>query len=184
MKEIWKDIVGLEGLYQVSNLGKVRSLDRIIEYDKVVNNKRVHMTCHRKGKILSLPINGEGYVQISTCGKPSRVHRLVAQAFIPNPKNKPFINHIDGDKTNNRVDNLEWCTNRENQIHASMVLGHKQGAHQNKPIKCVETGEIFENSFRASEKIGGNRYAANNIRMCASPNHPRKTCCGYHWEFI
>lgn len=179
MQEEWRDIAGLEGRYQVSNLGRVKSLDRE-EYRADAHGG--YATFKYKGKLLSLVKSSKGY-NIVALGKNRpwvSVHRLVAEAFIPNPENKPFINHIDGDRINNRVANLEWCTNQENQLHASRVLGHKQGAYQNKPVRCVETGEVFENSYRAANDI---KYVAGNIRMAASPKYPRKTCMGYHWEF-
>ena len=102
IEEIWRPIEGYEGLYEVSSYGKVRSLDR---YDS-----RNHF---RKGKVLSLVKNKEGYLQVNLCcngkNKMFLVHRLSAQAFIPNPDNLPQVNHKDEDKTNNSVDNLEWC---------------------------------------------------------------------------
>lgn len=176
--EIWKDIAGYEGLYQVSNFGRVKSIDR------VVLQKDAHggyAKFHYKSKILELPINSEGYNQLKLDGKIIRVHRAVAQAFIPNPANKPFINHKDGNKLNNRVENLEWCTNQENQIHASKILGHKQGRHLDRKVRCVETDEIFENSMIAANGI---RHKANNIRAVANHYYGRNTCGGYHWEFV
>ena len=103
MEEIWKDIEGYEGLYQISNLGKVKSIrfnkERLLKYDKSTSYLRIKLC---KDGIET------NYL----------IHRLVAKAFIPNPDNKPQVNHIDGIKTNNSVDNLEWCTASENQTHA------------------------------------------------------------------
>lgn len=108
--EIWVDIEGYEGLYQVSNFGRVRSLDRIGD------NGRIY-----KGVTKALSDNGRGYLQVNLKIKGKQrnlyIHRLVAQAFIPNPENKPEVNHIDGDKSNNFVSNLEWVTHVENVKH-------------------------------------------------------------------
>lgn len=180
MLEEWRDIPGLEGGYQVSNFGRVRSLDRIV-YRKGAHGK---WNFYRyTGRIIKPVKTLQGYLVVPLGKKHpnNRVHRLVASAFIPKIDGKDMINHIDGDRTNNHVSNLEWCTNQENQLHASRVLNHKQGRYQNKPVRCVETGEVFENSFRAAHEC---RYTAGNIRMAANPKYPRKTCMGYHWEFV
>lgn len=181
MQEIWKDIPGYEGLYQASNLGRIRSLDAIIY--RSASRTRNGYYAKKRGKILHLCNGVQGYlvVNLGQRHKNKRVHRLVALTFIPNPGNKPMINHIDGNVKNNNINNLEWCTNQENQIHAVKVLHRSQGEHQNKPVKCIETGEIFINSQRAAR---GNKVTASNIRMCASPKYPRQTCMGYHWEFV
>jgi hypothetical protein len=105
--ELWKDIRGYEGLYRVSNYGRIKSLG---------NDKK------RKEKILTSFINGVGYVliKLSKEGKQynHRLHRLVAEAFIDNPLNKPEVNHIDGNKSNNNISNLEWSTRSENVQHS------------------------------------------------------------------
>ncbi len=107
-KEIWKDIDGYESVYQISNLGRVRSL----------------RDCNQKPreKILSPYKSHNGYLQINLVRREKKstfkLHRLVAQAFIPNPENKPEVNHIDGNKSNNHISNLEWCTHSENMQHA------------------------------------------------------------------
>lgn len=111
--EEWRDVVGFEGLYQVSNLGRVKGLDRLV--DTNINNvdKRIS-----KGKLLKPQFNNKGYKRVNLCKngtfKSVFVHRLVAEAFIPNPNNYPVVNHKDENKQNNCVENLEWCTQKYN----------------------------------------------------------------------
>lgn len=124
MEEIWKDIKGYEGFYQVSNLGKVRSLDRI------VNGNRL------KGKILSQVQDTKGYLflQLSKNGNSKRfsVHRLIAEAFIPRIEGKNYIDHINGIRNDNRIKNLRWCTHQENDSFPLSRLHRSQAAMGNK----------------------------------------------------
>lgn len=113
--EEWRDISDYKGLYQVSSMGRVRSLDRVIH----TSNGR---SIRRKGMILSLPKRPSGYPSVclwkDNASTGFDVHRLVAMAFIGNPENKREVNHIDGCKWNNLVENLEWNTSAENRQHA------------------------------------------------------------------
>lgn len=112
--EIWKDIKGYEGLYQVSNFGRIRSLTRQVE-----NGKGLYV---RNGQEMKQAYSSTGYKIVALCKdgkrKMFKVHRLVAIAFIDNPLNKKEVNHIDGNIENNLMENLEWVTHRENIIHA------------------------------------------------------------------
>lgn len=129
--EIWKDIDGYPN-YQVSNLGRVRSLDRIITTKK-------GMVRNLKGKIMTPnpDLNNYQHLLLSKEGEQSGflVHRLVAQAFLPNPDNKPEINHINTIRTDNRVENLEWCTRKENVNNPLSIKNY----HNRKVVMSDET---------------------------------------------
>lgn len=113
--ENWKTVLGYEGYYEVSDMGRVRSLDRIVNSRPGVKQKlkgRMKIQKRSLEKYFSVTLSMESKT------KHKNVHRLVANAFIPNPHNKPCINHKDGNGFNNKVENLEWCTHHENTVHA------------------------------------------------------------------
>ena len=126
--EIWKDIPGFEGLYQASNEGRIRSLTRQV-YNYI-----------KPGRILKSNIKNSGYLYLSISNgnnkfKHANVHRLVALAFIPNPDSKPQVNHKDGNRLNNNVDNLEWCTAKENINHSLDSRRYKIGLQKKKETR-------------------------------------------------
>lgn len=169
-KEIWKNITGYEGLYQVSNLGNIRVNDR-----RVFNSKCL---CLRKGRILKNNKNGRGYINVSLTkngkSKNKLVHRLVAEAFIPNPKKYLQVNHKNENKRDNRAENLEWCTSSYNVFYSK----HKKC----KKVQQIDfNGKViktFENALDASNSVN---VDVSNIRMCCL--NKRKTSAGYIWKY-
>ena len=150
MEEIWKDIEGFEGLYQVSNLGRVRSLGR-----DIVRRTRYGTMApyHISGKVLK-PLHSQGdycYVHLFDKDGTSinhKVHRLVAKAFVPNPNNLNEVNHIDEDKDNNRADNLEWCKHVDNCNHGTR---NERSAAK----RCIQVEQIVKAG--ASRLIDGEK---------------------------
>ena len=161
MTEEWKDIEGYDGFFQVSNLGRVKS----------AGGQRG--TCYRKERIRSLSIAKDGYVKVRLqCDdkdKTVKVHRLVAEAFIPNPEGKDTVNHIDGDKTNNSVDNLEWIDRSEQMYHA-YKLGLKESRvgsnNSNAKLTDEQVREIRRLYVPQSVEYGtvalGKKYGVSN----------------------
>lgn len=141
MSEIWKDIDGYEGHYQISNYGRVKSLARIRKYK--LNDYAKH-----KERILKLNLTYKGYHSIGLSKNNKRktyfVHRLVALAFIPNPENKPEVNHNDGNKTNNNDWNLKWNTGKENVIHSIKHLKCKRACGEKTAIAKLTEKEVLE----------------------------------------
>src|SRR6185312_10171182 len=126
MNEVWKPVVGYEGTYEVSCCGRIRSIPRMVlgRYGGMVP---------KPGKMLSLKTERNGYIRVCLRRQTGQctmlVHRMVANAFIPNPEMLPVVNHIDGDKANNTAENLEWCTQRQNCHHAlrNSIYEHARG---------------------------------------------------------
>lgn len=157
MKEIWKDIKGYEGLYQISNLGNVKSLERY---------KQNHGVTQLVGeKIKSTRLLSSGYLVTDLYkdnkSKTAKIHRLVAETFIPNPNSKETVNHIDGNKLNNRVDNLEWATHREQNEHFYKTgLKSKESINKtiqsmikstSKQVQCLNTNKVYSSIHEASK---------------------------------
>lgn len=169
MEEIWRPVVGYEGLYEVSNLGRLKSLAR------VVNNNGGDKFL--KEKILKLSYTGtHDYASYRFQGKTYRIHRVVARAFIPNPENKPCVNHIDNNSKNNCVSNLEWCTHKENMLHASKIgmmkgngnlYGEKIGVSKLKESQVKEIRNLF-GTVHISILVGKYNVSISTIRNICS----------------
>lgn len=156
--EIWKPIEGYEGLYEVSSYGNVRSLDREV-------NQSNGSIGHYRGKQLKGEYDNKGYkrFRLSKNNKSRKIfaHRLVANAFIPNPFNKPFVNHIDETHDNNKVENLEWCTYVENMNHGT--IRKRLSNIKKKKIKCITDGRKFESVNEASLFYNIPRRSISNV---------------------
>lgn len=156
MEEEWRPVVGYKGLYEISNLGRVKSVDRVMTSMRTNSDGSVSpYTYHVKEKILKQGIRQDGYsdVSLSNHGKTVLhcIHRLLAEAWIPNPNNFNYVNHKDLDKTNNSLDNLEWISNAGNVIHA---VNQYSNTKQCKPIYCLETNEVYPSMGQCERSLG------------------------------
>ena len=157
-KREWKKVKNYEGKYWVSNNGKIKN----------------------KNKRLKLSKNKQGYLMVHLCKnnkcKWFRVHRLVAEAFIPNPNNYSEVNHKDENKENNHLNNLEWCNRKYNMNYGT--IKDRMVTNKEKVI-CIETGIVYESITDAARKMNVHR---SNISACVRGKH--KTSCGYHWKYF
>ena len=180
--EIWKDIKGYEGLYQISNHGRVRSLDRVV-YQK---NKSGGLSKHiYKGQILKSRENRNGYYTIGLTKdryqKHFSVHRLVGEHFLEGRENKNYINHIDCDKSNNHASNLEWCSQSEN-IQYAYDIGTKRPPHMRRVGQYDDNGNlisIWESESEAGRALGIQQ--SNIYKVCRGK---RKKTGGFNWKYI
>lgn len=177
MDEIWKDIEGYEGLYQVSNLGNIKSFAR-------------RGTQSRKEKVLKPTEEPNNYLSVflykNGVSKKTFVHRLVAKAFLSNEKSLPQVNHINGRKSDNRAVNLEWCTAKENEKHAFETGLHKvisgDEHYASKTIIQYSKDKTFIKEWACTRQIEKELgISHSNISRCCQ--HKRKTAGGYIWEY-
>ena len=185
--EEWRDVFGWEGLYQVSHLGRVKSLSRSIVYkdgrectypSKIIKNQKVS-TGYRS--VMFYGVNGK---------KQYYVHRLVAETFIPNPKNLGDVNHKDCCKTNNILINLEWCSRSDNIKHAyknGLICAHMDEAikKRSRPvIQYAPSGEIVAEYDSASKAAKASGYNQGQIsKYCRGENKKHSTYNGYIWKY-
>lgn len=189
-KEEWRSVKGYEGLYEVSNHGRVRSLPRVIN--------RSNGSYIKQSRIMKIREDQHGYYQLILTGtdgkKHEKVHRLVASAFIDNPNCKSEVNHIDCNPKNNNADNLEWCTHKEN-----MEWMHKKGRakrtetwlerlHESqkeslKPVvgTNIETGETIR--FSGVNKVKERGFVPSCVSLCCRGMRGVKQHKGYRWSY-
>ena len=166
MEEIWKDIKGYEGLYMISNLGRIRNYKKLILKPQRSGKSPYFMVVLYKNHI------------------PRRytIHRLVATHFIPNPDNLPIINHKDEDKLNNNAENLEWCTYKYNLEYGKAkekMINTNRKHSNNKSVLCIETGIIYESTREAERQTG--IYHSEITKVCKGT---RKSVHNLHWKYI
>jgi hypothetical protein len=177
MEEIWKDIAGYEGKYQVSNLGRVRSLSRI----STSRNASGEYQYKTKEKILRTFTQRGGYQRVSFGkGKDKKafmVHRLVGMAFVPGYREGLFVNHKDENPHNNRADNLEWVTTAENNIYGNHIKNSRRYVAVEQLTIDGQFIQRFNSIIDAAEATG---CRATSIQNCCAGRY--KSSCGYRWR--
>ena len=175
--EVWKDIEGYEGIYQVSNLGRVRSLDRHVRFKRSLK--------FFEGKMLSLWKNNKGYERVTRCANGKCTHflvsRLVAQSFLPKIDGKDEVNHIDYNPLNNVVSNLEWCTKEENYDHSRDNIMTALTEARRKPV--IGTNVLNGDKIELESAKQGKEYGfdPSAITNCLKGNY--KQTKGYTWKY-
>lgn len=189
--EIWEDVIDYEGLYKVSNVGRIKCVGKSPTGDTPFWQIKLL----KKDKVNSQSKNKWGYLGVSLykngVGKRFQVHRLMMIAFVPNPENKPQVNHIDGVKDNNLLENLEWNTRSENQRHAFRI-GIKKGYPtwkgkinelnpNSKPIIQKTLDGEFVKKFTC--RAEAQRYFGKQTNIAAALSGKQTQSCGYKWEY-
>ena len=180
--ERWRPVKDFETSYAVSNFGRVKRLARVDTFIRKDTGKEVER--HVSEMILKLQ-DADKYYEVNLFqGDRSvfrDVHRMVAQAFIPNPNNLPQVNHINGDKHDNRAENLEWCTSQHNVQHSiqtGLRPSLKGSDRSPKQVRCIETGQVFDTVKAAAEAFNA------DPQFLSERTAKGKTCHGYHFEII
>lgn len=172
--EVWKDVVGYEGLYQVSDKGRIKSLRREIIY----KNGRIHTYEER---ILKVFKDEDGYNRINLTKtkthKQYAIHRLVAEAFLPNPDNLPQVNHKDENPSNNNVENLEWCDSTYNINYGTRKDKIRKKVYQ------YSTNDVLIAIFPSVEDCVKNGYNHTCVVECCRKKKSRKTHKGFRWSY-
>lgn len=172
--EGWRVINWYDGRYLVSNLGRVKDLGTEVTIFRLGKRHKRRL----KPKILTKSISKTGYNTVSLNGKNVKLHRVIAEAFIPNPLGLPLINHKNGVKTDNRLSNLEWCSQSGNLRHAAYTLGTMHLLHPMRKVICIDTGKVYDSLAEAARDTGAR--AQNIYHVCNG--HWQKTA-NLRWRY-